>query len=261
MKHTIQQLLQETPYKVHMIVKDMETDQVFINERIDEVFSSASLIKVPILLGVLDHVERNNFSLDQVLPITPDNSVEFSVISEQQLESVTLYELLVWMIITSDNTATNVLIDYVGMDVLNQYFRKIGLKKTKLRRKMMDFDRLANGMDNVTTVRDMEVIFTRIYRRDLLTPLFSELTIDILSRQRMHESLKRYLVDDIKIINKTGGLETVDHDVGIIYSNTIDYMIGVCLTNVTNNNDAQQLIGRISKIIYENLVIQRGELR
>ena len=254
MERIIQKMLQESPYKVHLFVKDAKKEQDFIGERLDEVFSSASLIKVPILLAVLDYLERYNESLDQVIVIAPDSWVDFSVISEQRLETSTLYELLVWMIVTSDNTATNVLIDFIGMDTLNKYFRKIGLKQTKIQRKMMDFERFAKGFDNVTTARDMAQIFTHIYRQNLLTPSFSALAIDILSRQRVYESLKRYLVDDVKMAHKTGGLDTVDHDVGIVYSNKKDYIIGVFITEVTDNTDAQQLIGRISKVVYEHLV-------
>ena len=258
MNQMIQQLLQTCPYKVHLVVKDAKMDSYFYSLRIDEVFSSASLIKVPILIAVLDHVERHALSLDEVILITNENRVDYSVITEQQLNESTLYELLVWMIITSDNTATNVLIDYIGMDALNGYFRKIGLTHTTLQRKMMDFARMESGFDNVTTARDMAHLFTRIYRKDLLSVPLITLAINILSRQRAHESLKRYLMEDIHIAHKTGGLDSVDHDVGIVFNHVNDYIIGVFVTEVTNNDEARQFIGRISKVVYEQFVTQRG---
>ena len=261
MNKMIQQLLQSCPYKVHFVVKDAKTNDFFHSVRIDEVFSSASVIKVPILIAVLDYVERHGRSLDEVIVITNENRVDFSVITEQQLNESTLYELLVWMIITSDNTATNVLIDTIGMDELNGYFRKIGLTHTTVQRKMMDFDRLKNEFDNVTTTRDMAHLFTRIYRQDLLSVPFSALAINILSRQRAHESLKRYLMEDIHIAHKTGGLDSVDHDVGIVFNPVNDYIIGVFVTEVTNNDEARQFIGRISKVVYEQFVTQKGGLK
>ncbi|MFJ6210883.1 serine hydrolase [Lysinibacillus sp. NPDC092081] len=254
MKQTITDILQNAPYKVHMFVKDCKTEQFFISEKLEDTFSSASLIKVPILLAVLNYVESNNLSLEQEIKIAPEEWVDFSVISEQRLEQCTIYELLVWMIITSDNTATNVLIDFLGMEALNQYFRQIGLLQTIIQRKMMGFERLAKGFDNTTTASDMALLFSRIYRRDLLSSAFSELTLEILSRQRVHESLKRYLVDDVKLAHKTGGLDTVDHDVGIVYSSSGDYIIGVFVTEVINNDHAMQLIGRLSKVVYDYLV-------
>lgn len=257
---TITHILQKAPYKVHMFVKDCKTEQFFISEKLEDTFSSASLIKVPILLAALNYLESNNQSLEQEIEIAPEEWVDFSVISEQRLEHSTIYELLVWMIITSDNTATNVIIDFLGMDALNQYFREIGLLQTSIQRKMMDFERLAIGFDNTTTASDMALLFSRIYRRDLLSSAFSELTIDILSRQRIHESLSRYLVDDVKLAHKTGGLETVDHDAGIVYSSSGDYLIGVFVTEVTNNDHARQLIGRISKVVYEYLVKRKERI-
>lgn len=261
MNQIISQLLLTCPYKVHFFVKMTKTDETFHHLLVDEVFSSASLIKVPILLAVLDHMERHGLSLDEVIPIQSENRVDFSVITEQQLHECTLYELLGWMIMTSDNTATNVLIDYLGMDALNTYFRKIGLTHTILQRKMMDFARLESGFDNVTTARDMAHLFTRIYRQDLLSAPFITLAIDILSRQRVHDSLKRYLVEDIQIAHKTGSLDSVEHDAGIVFNPMNDYIIGVFVTEVTNNDEARQFIGRLSKAVYEELVTQKGALQ
>lgn len=254
MEQKIHEMIHTSPYEVHLFVKNLATNQFLIGHQLEHSFSSASLIKVPILLAFLSSMENNHIALDSTLSIAPNDWVDFSVVSEQRLTQSSVYELLVWMIITSDNTATNVLIDVVGMEFLNDYFHRIGLQDTLLQRKMMDVERLAKGIDNRTSARDMAHLFTRIYQQDVLSPAYSKLVIDILSRQRIHESLRRYLVDDIKLAHKTGGLDTVDHDVGIVYSSTTDYSIGVFITNVTNNEQARQLIGRLSKVVYEELV-------
>jgi len=259
MQQTIQHIIQHAPYKVHMFVKDFKTNQFIIQERFDEPFSSASLIKVPILIAVLDYIEQHNTSLHQVLTIRPEDWVDFSVISEQRVTTSSIYELLVWMITTSDNTATNVMIDFIGIETLNTYFWNIGLTQTRIQRKMMDFERLAKGMDNLTSARDMAHLFSRIYEQNLLTPTFNQLVIDILCRQRFHDCLRRYIADDIKLAHKTGSLDSVDHDVGILYNNAHDYCIGVFITEVTQNEIARQLIGRLSKVIYDNRIILKGE--
>ncbi|QCR33058.1 serine hydrolase [Lysinibacillus sp. SGAir0095] len=238
---------------VKLIVNDARTNELLLSKDINDVFSSASLIKVPILLAVLDHLENQNQSISQMVKITPDNRVEFSVLTELEAEEATLHELLVWMIIVSDNTATNVLIDLLGFEKLNQYFIKIGLGHTRIRRKMMDFVQLESGFDNTTTAKDMALLFTAIYRGELLSKKHSELVINILSRQRINDSLKRYIADDIKIAHKTGSLETVEHDVGIVFTEKNDYIIGVFVTEHTNNEEAKQIIGKISRIIYGHL--------
>ncbi|MEG0470964.1 MAG: serine hydrolase, partial [Solibacillus sp.] len=177
----------------------------------------------------------------------------------QQQKTVTLHELLLWMIITSDNTATNMCIDLIGFDALNDYFMEIGLKSTVVGRKMMDFERQQQGFDNVTTARDMQHLFQQIYAGALLTREWNELALNILLRQRSHESLKRYLVDDVEIAHKTGNLDTVEHDVGIVFTEQVDYFIGVFLTEVTDNDKARQYIGQISKIAYTHFQKDRGK--
>lgn len=258
MKEIILRLLKEVSFDVKLFVKEANCSEFLLSCGLDDSFQSASLIKVPILLAVLDYVEGNKGSLNQVISIKKEHKVDFSVISEQDLESSTIYELLVWMIITSDNSATNVLIDFVGMEHFNHYFLKIGLTQTKLNRKMMDFEQIENGFDNVTTARDMSVLFTHIYNQNLLSSNNSRLAINILQRQRIHESLKRYLVDEVPIAHKTGSLDTVEHDVGIVFSQPKDYIIGVFVTNHSNNEEAKKLIGRISKVVYQQFV-EKGE--
>ncbi|MEG0385295.1 MAG: serine hydrolase [Solibacillus sp.] len=250
MKQQLAQLLDAIPYRVHVIIQDYRTNQLFIEKNKDAVFSSASVIKVPILMAILHHLEKTNGQLSQKVPITDANIVDFSVLTEQQQKKATLHELLLWMIITSDNTATNMCIDLIGFEALNDYFQHIGLKSTAVQRKMMDFERQQQGLDNVTTARDMQHLFQQIYAGTLLAREWNEVALNILLRQRSHESLKRYLVDDVKIAHKTGGLDTVDHDVGIVFTEQVDYFIGVFLTEVTDNDKARQYIGQISKIAY-----------
>lgn len=124
MKEKVQRLIEEVRFDVKVVVSEANSNEFLIGIGIDDVFQSASLIKVPIMLAVLDYVEDNNVSLNQVIAIKEENVVDFSMITEQGLKNSTIYDLLVGMIITSDNTATNVLIDFIGMDNLNQYFKK-----------------------------------------------------------------------------------------------------------------------------------------
>lgn len=258
MEKAIRDVIAKVPYNVKLIVKEAGANQFIFTKDKDEIFSSASLIKVPILLAVLDYIDNENKSLDQMLKVAPENLVDFSVLTELQVEECTLHDLLVWMIITSDNSATNVLIDYMGLEKLNQYFKKIGLTETKIQRKMMDFVQMERGYDNITTAREMAALFTAIYRKELLSTKYSELAIHILSRQRIVDSLKRYMVDDVKIAHKTGSLDTVEHDVGIVYSNNKDYIIGVFITDHNDNEAAKRSIGKISKIVYD--VLSKGRI-
>lgn len=256
MHKQLDRIIAQCPYKVHVIVEDYKTNEIVWKNRDEEIFSSASIIKVPILIAILAHLQKTNGSLNQDFKIAPENMVDFSVITEQKQIRATLHELLLWMTITSDNTATNVCIDLLGMDSFNDYFNEIGLHNTRVQRKMMDFERQKLGFDNVTTAQDMQQLFRKIYSGTLLTSEWNAVALDILSRQRSHESLKRYIADDVKMAHKTGGLDTVDHDTGIVFTEVRDYFIGVFITEVTDNDKARQTIGAISKIVYEHFTKQ-----
>ena len=250
MKQSIENLIAASPYKVHVAIQSYDTKEMVYEHLAQDIFSSASVIKVPILVAILAHLQQTNGDLQQNIPIDEQNFVDFSVLTEQQQKTASLYELLLWMIITSDNTATNECIDFLGMEMLNTYFQKIGLKDTKLQRKMMDFERQRQGFDNVTTATDMQRLFQALYEQKLLNAEWTAVALKILCRQRSQESLKRYLVDDVKMAHKTGGLDTVDHDCGIVFAAHNTYFIGVFVTEVTNNELAKQLIGQISKQAY-----------
>lgn len=260
MEKAIHRLLEQAPYNIKLIIKDAGASRFLLSKNPDDVFSSASLIKVPILLAVLDYIENRKSTLHQIVKITRENRVEYSVLTELGTEECSLHDLLVWMIITSDNTATNVLIDLIGFEKINGYFKKIGLTQTKIQRKMMDFDQLEKGFDNITTATDMATLYTAIYRKSLLSKEYSELVIDILSRQRVHESLRRYIVDDVKMAHKTGSLDTVEHDAGIVFSSKRHYIIGVFVTDHTNGEEAKRFIGKVSKIAYDHLGKEDGRL-
>lgn len=251
MKETLDLFVNSAPFRVHLFIITLQDEKRHYSKHFDDTFPSASMIKVPILLATLAHIEENAIPLSHQLTITPENNVPYSIISEQKLQKASILELLKWMITTSDNTATNVLIDYIGFRSLHHYFQKIGLKHTILQRKMMDIERAALGYDNITNARDVAHLFSRIDKCDLLTPTYSQLAIDLLSSQRHHESLRRYICEDVQVAHKTGDLDTVRHDAGIFYLGSQRYMIGVFLTEVTDHTLAQQLIGQISKVTYD----------
>lgn len=246
----VKNIIEKSPFKVHVSIQHYENDELF-EQLASDVFSSASVIKVPILIAILKHLQMKKGDLQQIIAIADGNFVDFSVLTEQRQKQASLHELLLWMTITSDNTATNACIDFLGMDACNAYFKEIGLHDTKVQRKMMDFERQQQGFDNETTARDMQILFEALYNEKLLDATWTAIAFDILCRQRSHESLKRYIVDDVKIAHKTGGLDMVDHDCGIVFHNKGAYFIGVFITEVTNNEQAKRLIGQISKVVYE----------
>ena len=234
-----------------VLVKDLKEDKVIFKYNEDKKYVSASIIKVPIMIEALSRVDLGEINLDDKFNIGDDNKVDFSVITEQDLKECTFEELIEWMIISSDNTATNVLIDILGLENINDRIKKLNMKNTLLERKMMDFKAIEYGRNNYTSLNDMLIAMEGLYRGVLISSEMSLKAIDILKNQRDNFMLKRYIRDNVTLANKTGELDKLNNDVGIFYTKNHNYFIGIFVHDVKKNKDAYEIIGKISKEVYD----------
>jgi len=183
----------------------------------DEAVTSASTIKVPILAAALDEVDAGRLDLAQPAAIPAERAGGSGVLQAlPSLHTLTLADLLTLMIIVSDNTATNVVIDLIGMERVNQFCAGVGLKGTVLRRRMMDADAIRRGVQNTTTARDQATLLDAIAWRNLLPAPLRAFALQALERQQLNDGLPSLLPDEVIVAHKTGELPGVRHDVGII---------------------------------------------
>jgi beta-lactamase class A len=183
----------------------------------DEAVSAASTIKVPILAAALDEVDAGRLDLGQLIAIPSQRTGGSGVLHAlPSLRTLTLADLLTLMIIVSDNTATNVVIDLIGMERVNQFCADAGLKGTVLRRKMMDADAMRLGLENTTTAHDQAMLLDAIAWRNLLPAPLRAFALQALERQQFNDGLPSLLPDDVIVAHKTGELPGIRHDVGII---------------------------------------------
>lgn len=198
------------------VLWDAARHETLARYREEQVFKSASLIKTPIMLCALEEVEAGRLSLDGKIDVPPRCCVgdEAPIISGGP--QATLAVLLEYMITQSNNSATNVLIDLLGMEKVNAFSRKIGLKDTVLRRHMLDFDAARRGMENNTTAGDMSRLYAMLLGGETLTPFMRDAALPILLRQEDKELI---LSGDpsCRAAHKTGGLSDIAHDAGILY--------------------------------------------
>ena len=247
----INHIIKNSSADIAVLVKDLKADKVIFKYNEDKKYVSASIIKVPIMIEALSRVDLGEINLDDKFNIGDDNKVDFSVITEQDLKECTFEELIEWMIISSDNTATNVLIDILGLENINDRIKKLNMKNTLLERKMMDFKAIEYGRNNYTSLNDMLIAMEGLYRGVLISSEMSLKAIDILKNQRDNFMLKRYIRDNVTLANKTGELDKLNNDVGIFYTKNHNYFIGIFVHDVKKNKDAYEIIGKISKEVYD----------
>ena len=220
----------------------------------DKKVLSASMIKLLILAELMKKIFENKFSLSDTVMMANFMKIGGDgVLKELNTgHHFTLKELATLMIIVSDNQATNILIDFLGMENINQLGKELDLKETFLGRKMMDAEARKKGYDNYTCADDISLLLTLIYQEKLINKEASQLMLDILLRQQQGERLQRYLPSDIKIAHKCGDLDNLENDGGIIWLGDRAYIL-VVLTNGMPNLQCKQTIGKISKFVYDKM--------
>ena len=220
----------------------------------DKKVLSASMIKLLILAELMKKIFENKFSLSDTVMMANFMKIGGDgVLKELNTgHHFTLKELATLMIIVSDNQATNILIDFLGMENINQLGKELDLKETFLGRKMMDAEARKKGYDNYTCADDISLLLKLIYQKKLINKKASQLMLDILLRQQQGERLQRYLPSDIKIAHKCGDLDNLENDGGIIWLGDRAYIL-VVLTNGMPNLQCKQTIGKISKFVYDKM--------
>ncbi|MCF7872844.1 MAG: class A beta-lactamase-related serine hydrolase [Candidatus Omnitrophica bacterium] len=221
----------------------------------DEKIAAASLIKLPILAAALKAVYEDRIELDQKVQITSKDITGGSGIFKkiEMPFSLTFKELLSFMIIISDNTATNKVIDILGIDYINKSFLDFNLKDTVLKRKMMDFSSRSKGIENYTSSRDVVRILKKIYYEQLINQQFSQFARDLLSRQQYNDRIAYFLPKEVEVAHKTGLERGVVHDAGIVYGKKKDFIICVLTKDVRNYSKAKEFIANISQLSYNFL--------
>ena len=252
-KKEIEKIISQVEGKVCVNFYDLNKNNGFsING--DKKVLSASMIKLLILTELMKKISENKFSLsDTIMMANFMKTGGDGVLKELNAgHHFTLKELATLMIIISDNQATNILIDFLGMENINLLGKELGLKESFLGRKMMDTEARKNGYDNYTCADDISLLLKLIYQEKLINKEASQLMLDILLRQQQGERLQRYLPSNIKIAHKCGDLDDLENDGGIIWIGDRIYIL-VVLTSGMSNLQCKQTIGKISKFVYDKM--------
>ncbi|MBI3297600.1 MAG: serine hydrolase [Elusimicrobia bacterium] len=240
-------------WRTALYVKDLQRGWEW-SYHSDDLFPAASLIKLPIMIGVFEKIQRGQLSLYSKLKLrrTTRMGGSGSLKWSRDGTSYTVRYLLEKLIKESDNTAMMLLLDEVGIGFLQQYFPQMGLVYTEIN---PDGLRLSSDQvrgENYTTAREMGVLLERIYRGELVNGFASELMLDILKRKRARSRLAKHLPPGWQIAHKTGLLRRSCHDASIVFSPNGDYVMVVLTGRVDNYPTAKDFIARLGKVTYKH---------
>jgi Beta-lactamase class A len=218
----------------------------------DEIFPTASSIKIAILAEFYRQVQQGKLKFNDPYTLQSSDLVGGSGIAGALTPGttrLTLRDVAALMISVSDNSATNILIDRVGMENVNALLDSLALTHTRLRRKMMDVKAAGEGRENVASPREMMLLLEALYREKVLNKPFTEDYFNLLSVPKS-SFIPREFPEDLRVANKPGELEGVRNDCGIVFAGTRPYVICVMSTYLRRERDGGDAIAHISGEAY-----------
>ncbi|MCS3796003.1 serine hydrolase [Niastella sp. OAS944] len=273
LKDEISAKLAEQPGDFAVAFKDLTTgDSLLINEQ--TFFHAASTMKTPVMIEVYKQAAAGIFNLNDSITLRNEfksivDSSSFILNanddSEKELykhlgEKRTLYSLVYDMIISSSNLATNMVIELVNARKVTQTMRQLGAHKIQVLRGVEDSKAFAKGLNNVTTAKDLMVIFEKMARGEIVDSASSQAMIKILLNQQFNEIIPARLPKDVKVAHKTGNITNVQHDSGIVLlPNGKKYVLVLLSKNLKKEEQAKKAMAEVSEMIYKYVTAPREQ--
>ena len=182
---------------------------------------AASVIKIPIMVEAFRQFEAGELDPAATHRVTAEEKMPSCGALNRMHDGleVTLRDLVELMIVLSDNSATNILIDRLGIARVNATLEAEGLKVTKLRRKLFDKAGMEAGLSNHVCAREIGLLLERMYAGTLVSPQASAEMLEILRNQKLNGKMPFFLKPrGIACAHKTGEDDGITHDVGVVYA-------------------------------------------
>ena len=271
LKEAVRARIGDFPGTVSLYAKNLDSG-VTIGIREKDPVRTASTIKIPIMMAVFDAVERGKAKWTEALTVTAGEKVSGSGILASEFSDgvqLPLRDVLHLMIVLSDNTATNMILERFSADAVNAYLDKLGIKTTRSMRKILGdgppsgFSAAGKLPENqkyglgVSTPVDMVTILEKLNRGEIVSADASHEMLEVMKRCQDSTGIRRKL-PGIPIANKIGALDALRSDVGIVYSAggaiamaiTVD---GIPAPDWGPDNPGSVLISDLAKLLVDGL--------
>lgn len=270
LEQRLDQLIAGFSGQTALYAHDLGSGEVIVRNQ-DEVFPTASTIKLFILMELIRRIELGEFTLQQKIPVMARQQVGGSGILKDLSVGIELplHDVGLLMIVLSDNTATNMLIDLLGLDAINRTIRSLGLQHTTLVNRV-DFEAIGDDVTRfgVGTVREFGQALELLATGAFVSRHASDTIISIMERQQYLDLLPRYLPcnpyarelhapQTLRVANKTGFFMGVRCDAALLFLPATT-LVAVAFTksgkdlSFNPDNESAVLLGRIGEAIYRH---------
>lgn len=249
MEMNLDEKLQNVKGKTGIFYKDLLSGET-INYNGNDGFKPASMVKLPAFMAVHKLVSEGKLSFNEKIKVKYKDRVPscgaFNAFTDEPV--VDLETLCFLMIVISDNTAANIIFDYVGIDVLNKEFRKMGLEKTHLERKFFDSEGFRRGLSNIAAPAELGMLLEQVYRGTFVNEDVSEKILNVLLEQQCRWKIPAYIEEKCPVANKTGEADDITGDAALILGE--HPFILVTIFNETSVPESDEWIRHFARDIY-----------
>jgi len=287
LKEKIMEETQGLKGTIGIAVKHLQTGEEALVEG-DTLFPTASVFKLPLLVELYRQVDEGRISLDQKLEIVEKAKVPGSGILRELSSGLEMKvrDFITLMMVLSDNTATDMLLDLVGIEYVDKNLRHLGFEKTRVvascadllydlaglgdlkpeerslkvymeQRKFNPRSKALGTEDNdVTTPREMARLLENIFQGAVLSRSSCDAILETMKKCQTGENrIPKYLPrEKVEMARKTGSLSGIVNDVGIIYlrEKGDQYILCAFSKGLANSREGEEAIAKVSKTVYDH---------
>lgn len=247
----LREIASEAPGVLGLFATDLTGGARFgINE--DNIFPQASAIKIPVLMEVYKQAGEGKFKLSDVRRIEKaDKTPGSGILAElgDGTAQMNLHDLCVLMMVLSDNTATNMLIDLTGMANVNRTMESLGFSQTRLQRRMMDMPAAQRGDENLSTPAEAARIMELLYRGEFISRAVCDEILGILKKPKP-TGISSGLPGTVQVAGKPGGMPGVRTEWAIVLLKNRPYILTV-MENYGAEQETAATMKTISQTLYD----------
>jgi beta-lactamase class A len=240
------EIIDRAPYRVGVLARSTEGGTLLEREA-DRAFPAASVIKVPLVMTLYADAADGRLDLGERVP-TGERVDGSGVLRDlRDVDAMTLRDLAALAMAVSDNTATNRVIERVGLERVAARMAEWGIATTALRRRMYDFTASKRGLENVATARELVALLDRLLAGECRDRSTSDAVLGLMERCEDDRKLRRFVGPNTKVPSKSGTLDASRNDVAVFRGPARTVVVAAFTSEVKDLLAAEHLLGIIGR--------------
>lgn len=242
----VRALIAEVPFRIGVLVRSTDGETLLEHDA-DGAFPAASVIKVPLVMTLYADAAEGRLSLEERMPVGERMDGTGVLRDLRDIADVSLRDLAALTIGLSDNTATNRIIERLGIERVAERMREWGITTSALRRKMYDFEAARRGMENIATARELVALLGRLADGGCVDRATSDAVLQLMERCQDDAKLRRYLAPGTTVASKSGTLDASRNDVALFRGPSRIVVAAAFTSQVKNALEAEHVLGMIGR--------------